>query len=210
MKPFRHVLLLGNAETLPTALLKKLAAEADFILATDGAADRALSGGLTPDAVIGDLDSVSAKTRKTLATIPFICVERQDNTDLEKALDWLLQKKCYSCTLCGFTGGRIDFTLGNILSLTPYVSKMHLRVCGPGWQMYPVTRKLTLRCAPHKRVSLLPYTTCRQVRSGGLYYPLAGQTLSPTKAGRSLSNQTTGKRFYVSLTGGFMWVYVED
>ena len=92
MKTFRHVLLLGNGETLPTVFLKKLAAGADFILATDGAADRALAGGIIPDAVIGDLDSVSASARKKLATVPFISVDRQDNTDLEKALNWLLQK----------------------------------------------------------------------------------------------------------------------
>ena len=210
MKKFQHVLLLGNAETLPTAFLRKLTAKVDFILATDGGADRALASGIRPDAVIGDLDSISANARQKLADIPVISVARQDNTDLEKALDWLQQKGCLCCTLCGFTGGRVDFTLGNILSLTPYISNIHLRVCGPGWQMYPVTQKITVPCVPYKRVSLLPYSTCRQVRTRGLYYPLTGQTLSPKKAGRSLSNQTTGKRFCISLTSGLLWVYFED
>lgn len=210
MKPFTHVLLLGNGETPPADFLTHLAKQADFILATDGGADRAVACNIRPDAIIGDFDSVSPHLRCTLPNAQWIKVTRQDNTDLEKALDWLVEKRCKCCTLCGFVGGRIDFTLGNFLSLYPYLTKLQLTICGPGWTLRPVTKKLTVRSQPGKRVSLLPYQTSKQVRTSGLKYPLAGETLSWKQAGRTLSNQTTGKRFSVSLARGLLWVYWEN
>ena len=210
MPRLHRALLLGNGETLPTDFLKKLAAQADFILATDGAANRALQSGLIPDAVIGDLDSVSAQTKKQLAHIPWIFVANQNNTDLEKALDWLVAEKFTQVTLCGISGGRIDFTLGNFLSLYPYTKKLALRICGPGWNLYPVTNTFSCACTPQKRVSLLPYRNCRNVQTRGLKYPLNQETLCWKQPGRTLSNQTTGKRLQVSLTSGFLWLYIED
>ena len=61
---FTHTLLIGNGETLPAKTLKELAQKADFVLAADGGANRALACGVTPDLVIGDLDSVSPSTQK--------------------------------------------------------------------------------------------------------------------------------------------------
>ena len=210
MPQLRRALLLGNGDNLPTDFLKKLAAQVDFILATDGAADRALQSGLFPDAVIGDLDSASVRAKKRLAHIPWIFVDNQNNTDLEKALDWLVAEKFTHVTLCGFTGGRLDFTLGNFLSLYPYTKKLILQVCGPGWSLYPVTKSFTRVCTPGKRISLLPYQLCRNVQTRGLKYPLRNETLSWKQPGRTISNQTTGKRLQLSLSSGFLWLYLED
>lgn len=210
MKKYLHALLLGNAENVSHDHFRKLVQKADFILAVDGGANRALKAGITPNAIIGDLDSLSVTTRKKFPSSALIEVSRQDNTDLEKALNWLLQHQYTDCTLCGFIGGRVDFTLGNILSLYPYAHKLNITVCGAGWKLIPVTKSLSLPCCPGKRVSLLPYKTCRNVSSTGLKYPLKKVSLSWKQAGRSLSNQTTGKRFSVSLSSGFLWLYIED
>ena len=121
--PFSRVLLIGNGETLPADYLAGLVQKADFILAADGGADRALAAGVTPNAVIGDLDSVSSAAKKQLGEEKFIFVDNQNNTDLEKSLDWLVQNNCKECVICGFAGGRLDFTLGNFLSVYPYVKK---------------------------------------------------------------------------------------
>lgn len=210
MKPSLRVLLLGNGESVPSDFVKKLAQQADLIVATDGGANQAITCGVTPHVIIGDLDSVSPSLKNTLPHVAWIHISRQDNTDLEKALNWLSEQGYTQCTLCGFTGGRVDFSLGNILSLYPYIPKMKLTVCGPGWQLRPVTRHLTHPCQPNRRVSLLPYKTCRGVCTHGLKYPLKEATLSWKQAGRSLSNQTTGSRFSVSLQSGLLWVYIED
>jgi len=210
MKPLNHILLLGNGETLPADFLRQRAAEADFVLAADGAADRALACGVRPDAIIGDLDSVSDEAKRQLTDCIWLHISRQDNTDLEKALAYIGKQACKRCTLCGFFGRSLDFSLGNFLSLAPFVKKTELLVRGPGWQLRPVVKSVTVACAPDKCVSLLTTQTCRGVCTSGLKYPLQNETVSCRRAGRYLRNRTTGARFRVSVTNGLLWVYFEE
>lgn len=205
-----RALLIGNGETLPADYLHALAHRADFVLAADGGADRALAAGVTPEAVIGDLDSVSPSARRLLGPDRCFFVNNQNNTDLEKALDWLAAHGCKSCTLAGFAGGRMDFTLGNFLSVYPYVKKMEICFAGPGWKMYPLAAGRKFACKKGARVSLIPLKTCTGVTLCGLKYPLAGARLSWARAGRSLSNLTTGRTFQISLKTGYMLVYAEE
>lgn len=209
MKTLRHTLLIGNAPAGPSAWLKQLAKTADSIVAADGGADTALRAGIVPDVVIGDLDSVSPRTRKKLASSQWIFVDNQNNTDLQKALDYLVTQKCKKCTLVGFEGGRPDFTLGNLLALYPYTRKMELRVVGHGWQIFPIARTKTFTARPGARVSLLPLSTCSGVTLTGLKFPLKNARLSLGTT-RTLSNQAVKKRFTVQLTSGVMLVYIED
>ena len=89
-----RALLIGNGETQEAAFLQHLARQADLILAADGGADRALSAGVRPDVIIGDLDSISPQAKKILPAEKFIFVNNQNNTDLEKALDYLIAHQC--------------------------------------------------------------------------------------------------------------------
>lgn len=210
MKKFHRALLVGNGETLPAGYLAGRAQEADFVLAADGGADRALACGVTPDAVIGDLDSVAPETRRKLGEEKFVFVNNQNNTDLEKALDYLAERGCKECMICGFAGGRLDFTLGNFLSVYPYVKQMDICFAGPGWKIYPLAAGRKFACKKGARVSLIPLKTCTGVTLKGLKYPLENAHLSWEHAGRSLSNQTTGKEFQISLKTGYMLVYAEE
>lgn len=210
MKEFHRALLVGNGETLPAGYLAGRAQEADLVLAADGGADRALACGVTPDAVIGDLDSVSAETRRQLGEEKFVFVNNQNNTDLEKALDYLAERGCKECMICGFAGGRLDFTLGNFLSVYPYVKQMDICFAGPGWKIYPLAAGRKFACKKGARVSLIPLKMCTGVTLKGLKYPLENAHLSWEHAGRSLSNQTTGKEFQISLKTGYMLVYAEE
>lgn len=210
MTKFSNVLLIGNGETLPADFLRAQAKRADFILAADGGADRALSCGITPDIVIGDLDSVSSAAKKQLGNDKFIFVDNQNNTDLEKALDYLTKHNCKKCVICGFTGGRMDFTLGNFLSVYPYVNKIEICFASPNWTIYPLAATRKFACKRGARVSLIPLKTCTGVTLKGLKYPLTNARLSWTRAGRSLSNQTTGKYFQITLKTGYMLVYTEE
>ena len=209
MKRLNHTLLIGNGQTPSVPELKALALKADFAVAADGGADNALRAGLVPDVIIGDLDSVSPRARKKFSSCQWILVNDQDNTDLQKALDYLVAQKRKKCTLVGFDGGRMDFTLGNLLALYPYARKMELCVVGNRWRIYPLAKKKTFDTRPGARVSLLPFVPCRGVTLDGLKFPLqnARLTLGTTQ---TLSNVTLKKRFTVNLQKGFLLVYLEN
>lgn len=204
-----RALLIGNGQTLPSEFIKTLAQMADLIVAADGGADRALEAGLTPDVIIGDLDSVSEAAKKAVPSENLIFVNNQNNTDLEKALDWLCAQGAAACTLAGFLGGRWDFTLGNFLSAVPYASKMDLTFAGENWNFYPLQHRRRFACKPGKRVSLIPLKTCTGVSLQGLKYPLQNARLKLGGTGRTLSNETVGNSFCVDIKSGFLLVYAE-
>jgi thiamine pyrophosphokinase len=205
-----HALLIGNGETQETAFLQHLAQQADLILAADGGADRALSAGVRPDVVIGDLDSVSPQAKKILPAEKFIFVNNQNNTDLEKALDYLAAHQCTQCTLTGFVGGRWDFTFGNFLSVYPYLDKMDICVAGKGWKIWPLTHSVTKTVRPGARVSLIPAADCQNVTLQGLVYPLEHANLSLGRTGQTLSNAAKLSEITISFDKGFLLLYIED
>ncbi len=202
-----RALLIGNGETVSPRLLKQLAAQADYVLAADGGADKALQCGVTPNGVIGDLDSVSARTKKQLAS-RILHVPTQDNTDLEKTLLWLNKNRFTHVTLVGFVGDRWDFAIGNLLALTRFARKLQICVAGNKWRIFPLVRGAEFACQKNKRVSIIPVKTCTGVTLTGLKYPLKNARLLPGTT-QTLSNQTTATRFKVSFTHGTLLVYYE-
>ena len=202
-----HLLLIGNGEKVLPRVTKKLSAQADYVLATDGGADKALRAGITPDGIIGDLDSVSTRTKKQLAK-RLISVSTQENTDLEKALRWAVKHHFSRITLVGFLGGRWDFSIGNLLALAKWANKIDIALAGDHWRIIPLVKTTSFTCKPHKRVSLIPLKNCTDVTVTGMLYPLTHAQLTPGIT-RTLSNQTTGSKFSVSLKQGTLLVYYE-
>ena len=201
-------LLICNGEN-NLSLLKRLAREADFILAADAGAEAALRAGLRPDAVIGDLDSLSPRTRLRLKDTPLICVPRQDNTDFAKALDWLLHRGFIACDIAGCSGKRMDFTIGNLLAGFIYAKRIKLAFKGNGWTMYPLTAPLQFQARKGARASLIPVTNCRGITLTGFAFPLQNASW---KAGETMgtSNIISAQTSRVSFSSGKMLLYVED
>ena len=160
--------------------------------------------------IIGDLDSVSPQAKKILPAEKFIFVNNQNNTDLEKALDYLAAHQCTQCTLTGFVGGRWDFTFGNFLSVYPYLDKMDICVAGKGWKIWPLTHSVTKTVRPGARVSLIPAADCQNVTLQGLVYPLEHANLSLGRTGQTLSNAAKLSQITISFDKGFLLLYIED
>lgn len=207
MRTYR-ALLIGNGEDVSPTLLKQIAREADLVVAVDGGADQALRAKLSPDAVVGDLDSVSPRAKKAFAG-KLVRVPTQENTDLEKALLWALAHRVTHLTLVGFVGKRWDFSIGNLLTLCAYARQVHVCVAGEHWRLYPLTKSARIPCAKNKRLSLLPLKPCSQVTLGGCKYPLKNARLLPGTT-RTLSNQTVATHADVKFTRGALLVYLEN
>lgn len=202
-----HALLVGNGEKISDRFLRQLAKGADIVAAADGGAVQLLRAELVPDVVIGDLDSLPASLRRTLVHALVPCSSQQNN-DLEKALFYLAQKGITSCTLVGFTGGRMDFTFGNFLLLAKWAPKIDLTLVGETWQLYALSKSRSFVCKKGVRASLLPFTRCAGVSLEGFVYPLKNATLSVGTT-RTLSNRTKATRVRVSLQKGVLGFYLE-
>lgn len=201
-------LLICNGQNSP-ALLRRLAKECDFILAADAGADAALQAGIKPDAVIGDLDSASAQSQKSLQGVPFIRVCRQDNTDFDKALRWLRRRRFTACDIAGAAGKRLDFTIGNLLAAFAHAKKLDIAFKGDGWTIWPLVSGKRFLARPGARMSLLPLTACRGVTLKGFKYPLTHACL-PAGTTMTTSNEVCSPTAEVSFERGKMLLYLED
>ena len=85
-------------------------AKEKLIIAADGGADRLLKHNITPNVVIGDFDSISDKSITKLEEW-LVSNRNIQKTDLEKAVDYAIEKGATEIQIIGWSGGRIDHTL---------------------------------------------------------------------------------------------------
>ena len=144
------------------------------MVAADSGADWLRSVGRLPDALIGDLDSVS---EETLAAMPPEAVHRiaeQDSTDFDKAI------RSVSAPLIlgiGFLGGQVDHLLAAMTVMSRYPDRAIVLV-GERDVIAHLPPRIELPLAAGTRVSLYPMRLVQGV-STGLHWPIDGLDLSP-------------------------------
>jgi thiamine pyrophosphokinase len=205
--PPLRALLICNGEQPSRPFARRLARRSHFIVAADGGANGARKLGITPDLIIGDLDSVTRATRKFFSSTFVIRVARQDNTDMEKALDYIVAGSlAQEVMIIGATGRRIDHTLGNLAVLANYTRRLRTIACGNGWHAFPVRSGEQVHASVGTTVSLIPFGDCRGVTLRGLKYPLRN---APVRAAQiAVSNVVKHSPFTISLRQGKMLAVV--
>jgi thiamine pyrophosphokinase len=116
-----RTIIFANGDAPEHAIVKHWTAQADLIIGADGGAHHALSTGVTPQVVIGDLDSLTDSDRAQLdrAGVQFIVYPtRKDYTDLELALQYARKQQATEIIIFGALGGRWDQSLANVMLLT--------------------------------------------------------------------------------------------
>jgi thiamine pyrophosphokinase len=201
-----HVLILCNGAPPSRALCRKEAKKADLIIAADGGAEVARRYDVTPDFIIGDLDSVSPGTRRFFRLVPTLKISRQDNTDLEKSLDFAVAQRPDQMTILGATGKRIDFTLGNLSVIWNYVTRTNISFAGDGWTAMPIGKKCSMRARRGTTVSLVPFGRCSGITLRGLRYHLNNAKMDVGSIG--VSNVVDRSPFSVSVKRGRMLMIV--
>lgn len=147
---------------------------APFLVAADGGADLALSEGRIPQAVIGDLDSLSNIVRKQLAPNTIYEVAEQSSTDFHKALRHI---KAPVVLAVGFLGARVDHQLASFNTLVQVLSSPCI-LLGEHELVFHVPREISLATEAGETVSLFPMCPVT-AESTGLQWPLSGLKMSP-------------------------------
>ena len=185
MKFDAPVLLVGNGpvDNGAVALAQKYAVP---VIAADGGAKTALSHGLNPEAIIGDLDSVD------FATLPsqqakVIHMTEQDTTDFEKCLNLLEAPLLLGL---GFLGGRLDHELAALNALVKYSQAVVL--IGSRDLVFRIPPKFTFSGRVNTRISFFPMGRVRGVESVGLEWDITGIDMHPAGA-ISSSNRLAAK-----------------
>lgn len=169
------------------ALLRRLAAGGALVVGADGGADGAFAAGVTPELVIGDLDSLAdPEAWRTRARV--VGIAEQDTTDFEKCL---YSVEAPVTLALGMTGGRFDHTLAALHAVTRYGRTRRIILVDEVDAALALSGAAAIALPEGTRVSVHPLEQVRFARSQGLVYPLDGLTLAPGRR-TGTSNAVSG------------------
>ncbi|HKY51638.1 MAG TPA: thiamine diphosphokinase [Candidatus Limnocylindria bacterium] len=186
---------------------------AELIVAADGGTFALERWGVVPHAIVGDLDSLGMERAleyggRGVTVVPFST--DKDESDLELAIAHATETKADDIVLLGVFGGRrFDHELANTLLLAAdRYRALRLRAVHGDTTVRPLRggQKLSLAGAAGDLVTLLAVGgDAEGVRTQGLRYPLAGDTLY-FGAARGLSNVVVSEGASVTCERGALLV----
>jgi thiamine pyrophosphokinase len=182
--------------------------ERPVVIAADDGATTALAFGLTPDVVIGDLDSLEPATRARLANVPVEEYPRdKDFTDGQLAIERALKFQPSELLLLGFLGGpRLDQAVANVLLLLTLSAPAVLLDEANECALVRPDAPLGWTPESDEVVSLIPLSgDARGVKTHGLRWALSGETLRLGDT-RGLSNEPVGDQARVTIEAGLLLV----
>ena len=190
--------------------VRKLIRSDDQLIAADGGTRHALSLGLKPAFIIGDLDSLAEDDRrKQEATGTEIRRFPRDKneTDFELALLYAVEAGYREILVVAALGDRLDQTLGNLVLLTgARYATLNVRFDDGVEEAFFTRGSCQVRGAVGDIVSLIPWSgEVSGVTTLGLRWPLRGETLYPYKT-RGISNELLVENASVSLDSGLLLI----
>lgn len=195
-----RALVIANGEPPSRELLQTLAAGARLVVAADGGAAHALAAGLSVDAVVGDLDSVSPETRQALPADRFHEVANPDTNDLQKAISYCIAQGADSVDVVAAGGGRADHALANLSVLRLFREQAAVRVIDDYFEVSLIERVVTLDGPIGTVVSLIALGQSAGVTTTGLRWNLTNSPLAFSPQG--IHNELAEPPAHISVAQG--------
>ncbi len=178
----------------------------ETLLCADGGADSALRLGLTPNYIIGDLDSISKEAiKKFKKTSKILQYKRQSDTDVEKCLKFAIKNKFDEALLIGVTGNRLDHTICNLGIVLKFFNKIKLSLLSENSYLNPYTGDVRLKSLKGEIISLYGFDKKTKITSKGLKYPLKNISL-PFGERESTSNVSTSNSIQLKIRNGIIFI----
>lgn len=200
---FDRPLAIVGGGVVETELLQDLAQRGLALVAADGGADAVARAGLVPEAILGDLDSLTDRAGWEERT-RVIHIPEQITTDFQKAL----YSTSAAVTLAlGMTGKRLDHTLAALSAVLQYAPSRRILLVDEVDVALAVTGCIAFEAMPGERVSIHPLLPIRFRRSSGLLYPMDDLLLEPGGL-IGTSNQATGEEIVVEPEDDTPWLLI--
>ncbi len=203
----RRALVFTNGELPAAECWQDLLLDNPLLVAADGAANRMHLQGITPHVVVGDLDSLRDRAELVALGVQIIHRPGQEDTDLEKALDYIIDRGVHEATVLGVTGLRSDFTMANFCILLKYRQRLKLAYRDAFADITVIEREQVFSPAVGALFSIIPMTSCVGVTTSGLQWPLHEEMLAPGVR-ESISNRVVASPVIITMAEGLALVFV--
>lgn len=191
--------IIANGEYPTHAIPLLILAHASFVVCCDGAANKYLSRGYIPDAIVGDGDSLYPAYKEQYSDI-IHPIQEQETNDLTKAVRFLQKKGIRTVTIVGATGKREDHTLGNISLLMKYYKEgIDVQMVTDYGIFIPAEGTRTFTSLPGQQVSIFSFDA-KGLRSTDLRYPI----YDFDNWWEGTLNESTSYQFTIECTGYYL------
>ncbi len=178
------------------------------IICADSGAGHLYSIGVIPDAIIGDMDSLTREMQNYFeerGSRLFRYSQAKDETDTQLALEYAMDMAPDEIYIFGAFGSRIDHVMANISLLVLGVKRgMHVKLIDELCEAFVVDRECVIDGEIGQTVSLLPLSDeVTGITIEGFEYPLVEGTMEIGKP-YGISNRLTAARGVVSVGTGHL------
>lgn len=172
-------LIIANGQKCNSELLEQLLEWSPLIIVLDAAIERVMKYDLKVDVLIGDFDRNFdvEKYRESQFPIEIIHAPDQNKTDLEKAFDYLIERKIPAVNVVWATGKRSDHTIANITNIVQYRNLLKIVIIDDHSKIFLLPYKFEKWYTKNTIISLIPVGEVFGVSTQNLFYPLKNESL---------------------------------
>lgn len=188
-------LIIANGEACSSELLGQLLEWSPFIVVLDHAIYRVLDLGIKIDVWMGDFDQPHdvEMIRSRQHPVEIINTPDQEKTDLNKAIEFLIERGFPAANIVWATGRRADHAITNITDLVRYKNQIKLVLLDDYSKIFPLTNSFEKWYTAGTPISLIPVGVVEGVETNGLKYNLNKETLTMGyRTGSSNEAETDG------------------
>ena len=197
------IILFGNGEIPSHPIVLNKIKGVGTIICLDGGTDKLIKLGYKPTFIIGDLDSLSKKPEDY--GCEFIALPEQSKNDLEKGLEWCLDKGIKDISLIGFSGLRADHHTAALFALKSFSEKMDVTMLTNHSAVRCIKGTSKFRVSKGQLISILASQSDTLIRTTGLEYELSNEKLlSP---GNGISNIAISNHIEVE-SNDWVWIFI--
>lgn len=193
-------LIIANGAACNAELLGQLLEWSPLVIVLDSAMERVMELGIKVDVLLGDFDrGFDPEIYKTTQyPIEIIHTPNQDKTDLEKAFDYLIDRKIPAANVVWATGKRADHTITNVTNIVRYRDLLKIVILDDHSKIFLLPQKFEKWYTANTPISLIPIGEVSGLQSDNLIYPLQNDTL--TMGYRTGSSNSVAQDGLVTIT----------
>jgi len=172
-------LIIANGASCNIELLGQLLEWSPLVIVLDSAMERVMDLNIKVDVLLGDFDRGFDPEYYKEKQFPLEIVNtpNQNKTDLEKAFDYLIERKFTAANVVWATGKRADHTITNLTNITRYRDLLKVVVLDDHSKVFLLPKKYQKWYPANTVISLIPIGHVTGIYSENLFYPLTNDTL---------------------------------
>jgi len=173
-------LIIANGAACDPELLGQLLEWSPLVIVLDSAIERVMKLDIKVDVLLGDFDRgfEPEKYRTSQYPLEIIHTPDQNKTDLEKAFDYLIQRKIPAVNVVWATGKRADHTITNLTNIVRYRDLLKIVILDDHSKIFLLPTKFEKWYIAATPISLIPIGIVNGISSQNLVYPLENDTLT--------------------------------